>query len=781
MIWKFYIEDGSYSQTEIPNPVGWADAVFKFRRDRDLHGVFFDYSVPLKFHGTGYDMIKAAYDADGVEAYLRMIIDVQCEPTDAFEEFYTAKLNFSKIQFLESDVCFVEMVLEDDSCLSMFNNRQDQEIELQSLETLDGQTMEAYDKIAYEISLPSKTILKTDEWLYQDATSGDQQTATRTDTGIGFIEFEPYIWLKTSDIFNEINGIYEDHVAGESDSVTDVTATPLWIAQGIPGDPSPDWVFNIRQKANIQITGFLTNLVLSGCGGVDDKFDNVVITLQMIRYRPSDLSSSVHTIDTDTFASCQESFNEDFDYVFSGAFPSALLTGDEVSLYWRVQVSGTYNIFVPLNPTEFQANFTITDTVDSFFEVTLETNYSATDAKISLINESFARIVESITNKCLTVKSDYFGRTDSQPYVSADDGCGSLEAITSGALIRRMTDASHKISFKKLFDGLNAIHNIGVGIETDTDRSGYDRIRIERAEYFYNDTFIMNCDKVPDIKRTVITDEHYSIYEFGYQKWEAEEFNGLDEFNTTRKYRTSLTSIKNTLSKISSLIASGYAIEITRQQFLAPSKDWRYDNDDFIICLKRFGYGDDMIVEQGNIDTPANLIDPDTVYNFRISPNRNALRHLQKVLASYVDPAIAGSLFFMSGTGNTSAEGLLEDGCVYETGVLSEQEPEINVATLSDDNNGLPIYVLQLWEFEYPLTFAEYQAIRANPMGVISVRYGQQEDFHDCYIRQIEYKPNQGLANFQLLPSYQFTTTDFILQEDGDYLLQEDGFRLRQD
>lgn len=779
MIWKFYIEDGSYSQTEIPNPVGWADAVFKFRRDRDLHGVFFDYSVPLKFHGTGYDMIKAAYDADGVEAYLRMIIEVQCEPTDAFEEFYTAKLNFSKIQFLESDVCFVEMVLEDDSCLSMFNNRQDQEIELQSMETLDGQTMEAYDKIGYEISLPYKTILKTDEWLYESTDTPDTENATRTSTGIGLQEFEPYMWIKPTATFNELEGINEDYTGGDSDTITDVVK--LWTVQSIPGVPSPAWNFSVRGKINLQITGFLDNVTLDGCAGTD-KFADVTVSLQFLRYRPSDLSSSLHTINTTTFSGCHVSLNEDLDFSFDGAFPSALLAGDEIKLFWRVQVlNGEYSIVNVLDPTEITINFTITDTVESFFEVTLETNYSATDAKISLINESFARIVESITNKCLTVKSDYFGRTDSQPYVSADDGCGSLEAITSGALIRRMVDASHKISFKKLFDGLNAIHNIGVGIETDTDRTGYDRIRIERAEYFYNDTFIMNCDKVPDIKRTVITDEHYSIYEFGYQKWEAEEYNGLDEFNTTRKYRTSLTSIKNTLSKISSLIASGYAIEITRQQFLAPSKDWRYDNDDFIICLKRFGYGDDMIVEQGNIDTPANLIDPDTVYNFRISPNRNALRHLQKVLASYVDPAIAGSLFFMSGTGNTSAEGLLEDGCVYETGVLSEQEPEINVATLSDDNNGLPIYVLQLWEFEYPLTFAEYQAIRANPMGVISVRYGQQEDFHDCYIRQIEYKPNQGVANFQLLPSYPFTTTDFILQENGDYLLQEDGFRLRQD
>ena len=777
MIWKFYLEDGGYTATEIENPVGWADAVFNFKRDKILHGVFFEYSIPLKFYGLGYNIIKTAYDADGVEAYQRIIIDVQCNSGDDYVNFYTGKLNFTKVQFQESDVCFVEVVIEDDSCLSAFKNRQDQEVELSSLVSLDGETMEPYEWINKEILLPSKTILKTDEWLYADEADGDIQTAERSDTGIGLIEFEPYIWLKTTDVINELNGINEDHIAGESDSVTDVTATPLWVAQAIPGDPSPDWVFNIRQKATISLTAFLTNLTLDGCG--TDDFEDVVITLQMIRYRPSDLSTSVHTIDTDTFSGCHATFNEAFDYTFSGAFPSALLTGDEVSMYWRVQVSGTYSRIIPLDPSELQINFTVTDQSESYFRVTLETNYASTNASVSMVNEALSRITESITNKCLRAYSDYFGRTDSEPYDAAEDGCGSLEVITNGLLIRRNADASHRISFKKLFDSLSAIHNLGVGIETDTDRTGYDRLRIEQADYFYDDTVVLICDKVPDIKRTVITDEHYSTAEFGYQKWEAEEFSGLDEFNTSRKYRTSLKNIRNSLVKISELIASGYAIEITRQQFSTTSKDWRYDNDDFIICVTR-EYGG-IAVEQGNIDTPANIIDPDTVYNYRISPIRNLLRWMNKVMAGYVDPSTSGSLYFTTGTGNTLAEGLLEDGCVLEDAVISEQEPEITVNTLATPDEGLPIYKLESWEFEYPLSFDDYSLLKANPRGIIQVRYGQQTDFQDCYLREIEYRPNQGLATFVLLPLGAGTVSDFILQENGDYLLQEDSGKLRQD
>lgn len=774
MIWRFSILDGSYTATEIPNPIGWADAVFKFRRDKDLHGVFFDYSIPLKFVGMGFAMIKEAYDTDGVEAYLRLLIEVQCSTGADFEEFYTGKLNFTKIAFSEGDFCMVEMVIEDDSCLSMFNNRQDQEVELSSLVTLDGQTMEAYEWINKEITLPSKTILKTDKWFYGSTDTGETENATRDSAGIGAQTFEPYMWVKPPDTFNELGGINEDFVAGDTDTVSDIPA--VWITQAIPGVPVPVWNFRIKGKANISITGFLDNVTLDTCGGTD-KFKDVTVTLLLYRLRPADLSNATHTVGTTTFSGCHASLNELVEFDFDGPFPSTILTGDLIHLFWKIEVSGTYSKIVPLSDSLITINFTLADTIESFFEVTLETNYSDTPAKVSMVNETLSRITESITNKCLRVKSDYFGRPDSEPYESADDGCGALEALTSGLLIRRNETATHKLSFKKAFEGLNAIHNIGVGIEADSDRTGYDRLRIEQSSYFYDDTVIMSCDKVAEIKRTAITDEHYSVFEFGYQKWEAEAYNGLDEFNTSRKYRTSLTAIRNTLTKISSLIASGYAIEVTRQQFANTTKDWRYDNDDFIICLTRSGY--QVIVEQGNITDPANMIDPDTVYNFRISPNRNALRWLTKVLASYVDPAISGSLLFMSGTGNTAAEGLLEDGCVLESGVLSEQEIDLNMDTLATPQDGAPIYKLESWEFEYPLSFTEWQAIRANPLGIIQVRYGQMADFFDCYIREIEYKPNEGKATFILLPKYPVVGFQYLLNEDGTVLLNEDGTPLQ--
>ena len=91
-----------------------------------------------------------------------------------------------------------------------------------------------------------------------------------------------------------------------------------------------------------------------------------------------------------------------------------------------------------------------------------------------MINEAMSRCVESYTNGNMFVYSDYFGRTDAQPQSSVVTGYGGLEAITNGLHIRGcvMPDGSQKpkfsLSMKEIFDSLNAIHNIGMGLELTT-------------------------------------------------------------------------------------------------------------------------------------------------------------------------------------------------------------------------------------------------------------------------------------------------------------------------
>jgi len=56
-----------------------------------------------------------------------------------------------------------------------------------------------------------------------------------------------------------------------------------------------------------------------------------------------------------------------------------------------------------------------------------------------LVNESLSRAAEAITGGNIRAYSDFFGRTDSQPYSSPIDGEGSLLCFTNGLLIRGYT------------------------------------------------------------------------------------------------------------------------------------------------------------------------------------------------------------------------------------------------------------------------------------------------------------------------------------------------------
>jgi hypothetical protein len=437
-----------------------------------------------------------------------------------------------------------------------------------------------------------------------------------------------------------------------------------------------------------------------------------------------------------------------------GVVHSFSTVGDtEVKFYIKIAGSGEWDRdLLSENVINWEVNY---NQVNRHILLSGTEYFDATTSKVSMINETGSRILEAITNDNFRLLSDYYGRTDSRPYVapSGEDGVGSLRVLTVGLLLRQFLSGKLTMSFKDFFEGLNAIDNVGIGLEDDGDRSGYQVIRMEDARYFYNETVLFQLDKIPLVEIEVNQDEHFSLVEIGYNKWEAEEYTGLDEFATKREYRTTLSSVTNTLSKLSNLIASGYAIELTRRKtYLVSSKeDWRFDNDTFIICVDRGGSGA-IVVEQGNITGDVNIIDASTAYNFRISPVRNAMRWLKTALQSYRDVTDADAkLIYTDGNGNILATGLMTGAGVIEAAVVAENS-DLNKDSLGDPADAYPIYVPELWSFDFPMSLTQYNLAKASATNVIQGRFGQDAAFLDFYIREIVYRPNQGLARFRLLP-----------------------------
>jgi hypothetical protein len=460
-----------------------------------------------------------------------------------------------------------------------------------------------------------------------------------------------------------------------------------------------------------------------------------------------------------------------------------------------------------------------------------------TSARVYMVNETLSRMAEAYTNNCLKVKSNYFGRVDSLPYQSITDGCGALECLTSGLIIRsrelekvrigsEFIRPSFQLSFKDAFESLKSIHNIGMGIEENTEDGG-EWIRVEPVSHFFNNSVLITCTAINELKTAVDQEMIYSRTAIGYNKWSTEIAQGLNDIFTKREYRTSQKATNSLYQMLSNFIASDYAIEVTRQQFGSNTKDWRYDNDTFIICLTKKilvmasfvvnGADDSIIlqgnewaslfevgqsievtnsvsnngtytitsvtftvsltiikvaetlvnesliqvnienitvptlsVEQGNVTASGNIIYPETAYNLRISPARNAMRHFKSLVNCYRDYA-NGTLIFTNGEGNYLADlELINDSCILESGSLPENS-DINTGLFNDAVEATPIYWPELVTFEYPVTWQQYLVIKDNPYGLIGyqcgsgpMQYGWIEDF--------QLKPYTGMGQFTLRP-----------------------------
>jgi len=233
----------------------------------------------------------------------------------------------------------------------------------------------------------------------------------------------------------------------------------------------------------------------------------------------------------------------------------------------------------------------------------------------------------------------------------------------------------------------------------------------------------------------------------GYNKWEAEEYNGLDEMNTERQYRRNIDSNPTELDLMSDLISAGYTIEITRRknQARTGTSDWRYDDDLFIVHA---------IVEDANLyayrgvdNGAANIYSPATRMNYVLTPVRNLLRWFKSIAAA-TPIATNESQIFTSGTGNYIATGEMTSICQIENQPITENAT-ISTAIMGDVYYETPIWKTEYVTFTAPFSMADFEDVKVNPYGAI--RFRCSDTYYIGNIVEINHDPNEGLAEFKLL------------------------------
>lgn len=714
-------------------PKGWDEQEILLKRDPKYHGLFRDVTIKLAFYTlAGKEYIDDVYETQGINAEITIDIDIDCNGSGTYENLYKGKLKLSswdtygetgqRDSFTSVDVIEIGII-------QTVKDRLSTKVNLSTLETLNETPLTAFTYGPYDLNLHSKGIVKKFDLEMDSGAWGETNTGYGSATSGLFCEFP----LELSPI---------DEVADSDEGLaTQVMSSPFLCHQ--PAATTVQYLY-----LNGSASSNTINVAYNFVGTISETNAQARSYQLLIRYKVNGVFYGTASTTIQSYAA------------------QALVGG--VPYSEPINISGTISVPVPSGDSFFlfaefngfaqaPAGNSLVDFNFSTCEVniTTETTTAATTCKAFAIHEAGARVSQVITDQTDAFRSDFFGRKNSQPVTYSSNGCGSFGAITSGLQIRKfpIVDKPVYLSMEEFYEGLNAIYNLGLGVEEGG--SGY-VIRIEPKEYFYSTDVLFQIPNIPGLKRFVTEAYYYNRFEVGYNKWEIELVNGLDEPNSKRHYSLNL-SIGNTLSAYSKLVASGYALEAARRKQYVDelSTDYEYDNENFIICLNRSVDGSsiptdlDTAEKNENFLTVSNINSPSTAYNLRISPTRNALRW-NNILSAGLIKYPASNLKFTYGEGNYKMESqFTSDVCEgnYNNANLVENQ---DIQWDGANTNNTPLWIPETYEFDYPLSFEQYKSIKSNPTKCLEIS-PSGTNFIKAYIIEIRYKPSNGMASFKLL------------------------------
>jgi hypothetical protein len=767
MIWLFKINN-----IVVEEPIGWDAISITAQRDPVFHGMENIVSDGLKFWGAGAQVVKLAFETDGIEAALSFDITYSCDNGVTYNTFFNGILNCFLYSIINNEVT---IKIEPSGFHRLVKNRLDSPINLNSNTSIDGLPMSNINP--FDLGLHSKDVVKISNQIADTSLNGFlSQTFQNNDDILSFLPLQSDV-QELSDLI-DITDLYtkcaNSACASESiqnffinNTTSSERITSIEVSYKLKGDfifRPPD-----GEVGEYSIVGYSIYYAYG-----DDPFSNR--SLIYFNSSPADFTLGW----PDGFG---DYTSKDFSFDVIGSFTiDSPYIGEKIYLYAVLETA-------TISGGGGADNFVVTYVIDPSTNITVkgESISDPSTTKALLVHEAFAKISESITGIQDSFRSDFFGQINSQPHQYDSNGCGAWTAITNGLNIRKMKDKNSDYfpivtTFNDLFSSCDAVWNLGMRIERDS--SGKEYIRVEPKEYFYNASTILNCFNVSDLTASPATELIFNNYKVGYEKWNLNitGSNAIDEFNSDRSYILPGKMANKQLVTISKYIASGYVIEQTRRlQYLTnPSNDFETDNDLFFICTNRDRVHSDLYTtppvltyyEAGtvserdeNFTDISNVLSPETCYNYRISPVRMAI-NWYKYLAATLYKHPTNPIKFTSGTGNYQEADTMINDCIISDSI--EQDENL-IASNINGNNALPIYFPEILKFSYPLSYDEFTTILNNSEKAIGASCSSSNQYIG-FIQSIVFRPTTdgGIADFTLLRG-QCVPGDFNSDFNSDF------------
>lgn len=699
---RFTLNNSTEGQLIIKEPGGWDQAIIKLERHKEYNSLVEYYDQPLTFWSPdgGYDYIKTVESSQGVDASITILIELSDDFGTTWETVFDGVLALDTIK--EIDFYKLECGVIRNDFWSKFVNRKGTPVDLSSVTSIDGTTVTAVSDI--DIALTAQAI---------------RAKFKRT---VNYNPAPPATSLFTFDIrtVGTTSYVIFDNSRNDLDEIEDREEYGTQISGELPTD-AKKYLFLAKYNGTYNINASIRfSFVFGASRNADVKW--------YYAYRQSGTLSTPTQIGSTTSVSGATTCPDDGVKTVNTSID--LEPGDEIYLWGELTLnSGTDVTYFPDYDTDPTAGYS---PVYTSLEVTADTLYPDTEIEGFFIRDAALSILRKIISQNTVLTSTYFG-----------SGCGRYFGLMKGLHLRGYTNTEKPffMSFDDWWQGASPIFCIGLGYNNDQDE-----IEIEDMAYFYDQsTNSVNLSNVNKIERGYETDVIFRKIEIGYQKWESENISGIDDPQTKHTYATRFQKIGKDITLYSKFMAASLAIESTRRQTIEKSKDYKLDNDTFIISLNPTPISSVYQPElDENYSGVSNLLNSDTRYNLRLTPARNFLRW-REFFNGCLQAYTSTDYKFQSGEGNFDMlSNLSEATCdgAIETGSLFEDQ-DIDVTT---DN----LFTHEIWEFEHPLTWTQYKAIRNNrtkSIGISRTGSGHQAFF----VIELSYEITSARAKFKVL------------------------------
>lgn len=674
-------------------PTNWEDVSRKKSRNRIYHGIDTNISEAIIFTGDERAFLIDMADTYGVNALVRIKVEVKSAQTDLWEIDYIGFFDFTTYKITEFTF---ECKVNADSLKARLKSKKSVKVELARPTTLTDKGVD-FPLATSDLWIEGREILQNGRLASND----DTVTKLAIQTGDGGAAVVSPLWV--DEVSNDADGpLYMNpQFADYTDEFgrTDVTVRKLeetFILENLSGE-AITYKVNINHRCSLFATG-----VNSG---------NLVFKIRIAIY-----SGTVQTETKDLYV--YEGTLYDFPYkieISTGDFDLLILQNQSASLqYFSEDLTGSGYLVTHhylLSAWSYYADDVVyyyynqetEEWLPSFAETSIVVNENTikqeTVSKMVTLYEAAKRLMK------ITLDADFYSDLLGLKLSGYEvDGAFANTALVHGGWLRGMTEAVNTFkpistSIQDLFQSIDALYPIGLSADRNT-------IRIEDRRFFYDKRVTIQLEDITDLELSVDVKDYNSTIEVDYATAGSyNDLQGLDEYNRKTQYNLPIIATDTELKIKCKYNTAGYALEMQRREnpIIDSSKNFEDDApaDDKIWIL-------DVDLPDGSTNwrisrwekrfaKPPNCYSPDTAMNLWFSPINVLLRHGRWIKNSLLKNK-DGLVSFLSSDGNSDLKTQLIDGKEYTQGV------GIPIVDLDRaDNAG------KLATFKAPVTYAQLE------------------------------------------------------------------------